>query len=775
MLKSLDEDSLSTRDDFLRETSGCLISSDLVFVGKGFLNLCRAKVGKAQTKWCFSENCDVKTHSDAERFQLSSGVFVRAGKNSSLAYVDPFIPAAKLYGQAFIRGMLEVGTDTTPSVSLLRWSSWFSIVNSSDKELRDLEEIKSLEFDLKKQSDAFTTPLRKSSRLALTKEVDSDEEEDEDLSYDPEISLKSEPLLDLEELRDESRSILEKIDNHVKDESGEDLWRASIHEGLKLVYDRLFKLADKARDLNSSRINALMNKHVKELKLTGGINQSAMAKILQLSSLVGEPPKDTMHTTIVGGLAEVQDDFLKIVRRLERLEAFWKVLERENEKSVSIQDQEKFWLKQKKLLFGALKRIVDSQKDLYAKVTELQAQMQPSDSKGTSKDLSTTEEVGYDSLWKNKPMEKSVRLIYDARPKSKLSSIGDHDGACNGHNQRFEALENLATSTQSELAVLKGQMGGDKFSVSLGSIVISSYDHLEPWVTKNLPTTIPFGCYLDPVSFMDRTVEDSVKTELSILDRFKMSLGADDAINVDSFNRRCPKPLGKPDSVAGLKNAGNSFLPGLPSSKSWEDPKTGTGMKNRLKLMSSSVKQQVSRNIAHRLGAHPLAASVASYCLDASYSFVLALISWISDTHLELTTHGYDDALSWQLVTQVVYHIFSADMDKARNFVRESLDAQSPKEMALAVLWGTFRTLEVAQEYMKHGFADHPSISSQYVKFLLTSKGEETAKLEAKFALEIKALKELVAKATQAAKDAKAAAALASNGVDQLKKKSEKK
>ena len=101
--------------------------------------------GRRPAKWCFAENCDVKAHKSAPRFDMSLGVSVRAGKNkSSVAYVPPFIPTSKLYGQAFIRGMLEVGSGTTQSVSLLSWSSWFSIVNTSDKELLDLEEIKSL-------------------------------------------------------------------------------------------------------------------------------------------------------------------------------------------------------------------------------------------------------------------------------------------------------------------------------------------------------------------------------------------------------------------------------------------------------------------------------------------------------------------------------------------------------------------------------------------------------------------------------------------------------
>ena len=61
----------------------------------------------------------------------------------------------------------------------------------------------------------------------------------------------------------------------------------------------------------------------------------------------------------------------KIITRIENLEAFRKISERDNLKSVSFDDQEKFWLKQKKMVYGALKRIVDSQKDLYAKIAEL--------------------------------------------------------------------------------------------------------------------------------------------------------------------------------------------------------------------------------------------------------------------------------------------------------------------------------------------------------------------------------------------------------------------
>ena len=99
------------------------------------------------------------------------------------------------------------------------------------------------------------------------------------------------------------------------------------------------------------------------------------------------------------------------------------------------------------------------------------------------------------------------------------------------------------------------------------------------------------------------------------------------------------------------------------------------------------------------------------------------------------------------------------------------MDAQSPKEMALTVLWGTFKTLEVSGQYIKFNFVDHPSVSSQYVKFLLTSKGQDKKRLQSAVMAEVTKVKEQCGQALQMAKDAKASAASASNCLDQLKKK----
>jgi len=58
------------------------------------------------------------------------------------------------------------------------------------------------------------------------------------------------------------------------------------------------------------------------------------------------------------------------------------------------------------------------------------------------------------------------------------------------------------------------------------------------------------------------------------------------------------------------------------------------------------------------------------------------------------------------------------------------MDAHSREELVAAVLWGAFQTHKVMEEYTRYGIENHPSISSEYVKFLVTnsSSRDETSK-----------------------------------------------
>ena len=179
-----------------------------------------------------------------------------------------------------------------------------------------------------------------------------------------------------------------------------------------------------------------------------------------------------------------------------------------------------------------------------------------------------------------------------------------------------------------------------------------------------------------------------------------------------------------------------------------------------------NVKQQIERNIATRLSRHSAARSLATSCLDSTCTFVTSLLSYISETHDLLTVSGFSVDSSWQLVTQLVDHVFTDDMDKVRSFVREATDTHDAKSTSLAILWGTVATHGVMQDYTKYGIAHHPSISSEYVKFLVIQHGEsDTGALDKVVELETK-----LDSVEKIAKAAKSSAATANNSIDQMKK-----
>ena len=122
---------------------------------------------------------------------------------------------------------------------------------------------------------------------------------------------------------------------------------------------------------------------------------------------------------------------------------------------------------------------------------------------------------------------------------------------------------------------------------------------------------------------------------------------------------------------------------------------------------------------------------MATACLDGSINFIRMLLSFMSETYRLFTRSKFAEDVSWHLVTKLVHHIFAEDMGKVRSFVRDAMHTMQKREMGAAVLWGTFRTHAVMQEYIQFNIEHHPSISSEYVKFLVVDCGEMGALVSA--------------------------------------------
>jgi len=99
------------------------------------------------------------------------------------------------------------------------------------------------------------------------------------------------------------------------------------------------------------------------------------------------------------------------------------------------------------------------------------------------------------------------------------------------------------------------------------------------------------------------------------------------------------------------------------------------------------------------------------------------------------------------------------------------MDTHSRAKMAGAALWDNFRTHIMMEEYMRFGIENHPSISSEYVKFLITNsvtKDQEEGGLE-----EVKKVEERLDEVEKLSRGSKSDAGSASNAIDHLMKRVE--
>jgi hypothetical protein len=165
-----------------------------------------------------------------------------------------------------------------------------------------------------------------------------------------------------------------------------------------------------------------------------------------------------------------------------------------------------------------------------------------------------------------------------------------------------------------------------------------------------------------------------------------------------------------------------SHLNRVPSYKHWS---YGSHCLKR-KIETEVVKVRYSNRIVINNLFHPgtAAYSVASEALDKSVTWVAGLISFIGRTYESL--HGgsrFTAAQAWSLTTQLVRRIFldlhTAQMGTSRLMGKDRV------VICTTLLWSAFKTHDAMAAFENANFEDHPSISSEYVKFLAMNSGFE--------------------------------------------------
>jgi hypothetical protein len=114
--------------------------------------------------------------------------------------------------------------------------------------------------------------------------------------------------------------------------------------------------------------------------------------------------------------------------------------------------------------------------------------------------------------------------------------------------------------------------------------------------------------------------------------------------------------------------------------------------------------------------------------LDKSVTWVSGLLSFIDRMYESL--HGaskFTAPQAWSLTSQLVRRIFG-DLHTARMGTTRTM-GKDRVVICTTLLWSAFKTQDAMATFENANFEDHPSISSEYVKFLAMNSGFEALEI----------------------------------------------
>ena len=257
-------------------------------------------------------------------------------------------------------------------------------------------------------------------------------------------------------------------------------------------------------------------------------------------------------------------------------------------------------------------------------------------------------------------------------------------------------------------------------AVRIGRYCFENIDELRGWCEKCLPPEFPFGAFVDIYSFLQRIKSFRDKADpdsLKSMDyRDRLDLTADEAITLEAFSHPLPKGFRGTSSEEGQMAV---WIPGIKTPEKWEDKNETVGVKIMIKENIEVVRSRVLAVIKHRLNGYPEATALARELLADTITFITELSEFMSSTLRTLRQAGFERMNAWNLVSKLVHRILGVDCYLKRGLSFELLDAKAHKALAVSVLWGTFGTHQVLRSFQQHGIENHPSMSSEYVRFLV--------------------------------------------------------
>jgi hypothetical protein len=305
-------------------------------------------------------------------------------------------------------------------------------------------------------------------------------------------------------------------------------------------------------------------------------------------------------------------------------------------------------------------------------------------------------------------------------------------------------------------------------TISFGGLGLRSAEETRAWATKNPQLASGFGLYVDCFSLLEWILmlnagADNLAKLKTVKEMGLATLAEAKAMN--SFGPILPK-LFLGSGVAPLVVLKNETdLPGVRTFAYWSNQ--GAGLRAKIGDELKTIREGITNQIKLRLRPGSPGYNLALLGLTVSIGWVESLLNFIDKTYADLIRSGFSVGSAWGLTTRLVVRIFE-DIALVRAGVSSSFVIDDNLSNATTVLWATFQTHDAMADYLSLNFKNHPSISSEYVKFLASNSGiEAVGQLTEGFKKMGLEVKDAVGKITGATKQG----VTACNKVDEVKTK----
>jgi hypothetical protein len=262
-------------------------------------------------------------------------------------------------------------------------------------------------------------------------------------------------------------------------------------------------------------------------------------------------------------------------------------------------------------------------------------------------------------------------------------------------------------------------------AVKFAGLGLRSVDEVAAWVAIHFPQR-SYGLMIDAYLLFDLIADDGPATQKDLMTEMKRRMDLDIGTEAEgqaltAFLAEVPRLFHT--SSTSLQTTGDnvSFFSKVPTHKVWAG---SFGLKKMIEKRLAKLKTSLREVLATELELGSMAYIVAVEALSKTISWIGAFITYLDNTYEHLHVQvGFTSARAWALTTQLGYRIFS-DLHSVRVGTMKSMGSK-PESICPAILWSVFRTHDKMAGFEDANFENHPSIASEFVKFLATNTGIE--------------------------------------------------